>query len=53
MANTYKQCYFQLVFAVKHRQALIKKEWKDELEKYITGIIQNNGHKFREVPYEL
>lgn len=45
MANIYKQCYFQLVFAVKHRQALIKPKWKDELEKYITGIIQNNVHK--------
>jgi REP element-mobilizing transposase RayT len=25
--------------------ALIEKIWKDELEKYITGIIQNHGHK--------
>jgi len=39
MANTYTQCYFHLVFAVKKRDALIKKEWKDELEKYITGIV--------------
>ena len=45
MANTYTQSYFHLVFAVKYRQALIKKEWKDELEMYITGIIQNQGHK--------
>lgn len=45
MANTYTQCYFHLVFAVKHRQALIKRAWKDELEKYITGIVQNHGHK--------
>ena len=45
MGNTYVQSYFHLVFAVKHRQALIKKEWKNELEKYITGIVQNNGHK--------
>ena len=35
----------QLVFAVKNRDALIKKEWKDELEKYITGIVQNHRHK--------
>ena len=20
-------------------------EWEDELQKYITGIVQNNGHK--------
>jgi REP element-mobilizing transposase RayT len=45
MANTYTQCYFHLVFAVKHREALIKKQWKDELEKYVTGIVQNNKHK--------
>lgn len=45
MANTYKQAYFHLVFAVKHRDALIQKDWKDELEKYITGTIQNHKHK--------
>jgi len=45
MANTYSQSYFHLVFAVKNRKAFIRKEWKDELEKYITGIIQNNKHK--------
>jgi REP element-mobilizing transposase RayT len=45
MANTYTQCYFHLVFAVKKRDALIKREWKGELEKYITGIVQNHRHK--------
>ena len=45
MANTYTQSYFHLVFAVKNRDALIKKEWKDEIEKYITGIVQNHRHK--------
>jgi REP element-mobilizing transposase RayT len=45
MANTYTQCYVHLVFAVKNREALIKKEWKDELEMYITGIVQNHKHK--------
>jgi putative transposase len=45
MANTYTQCYFQLVFAVKNRDALIKKEWKDNLEMYVTGIVQNHHHK--------
>ena len=34
-----------MVFAVKNRGALIKKEWKTDLEKYITGIIQNHKHK--------
>jgi REP element-mobilizing transposase RayT len=45
MANTYTQCYFHLVFAVKNRNALIKKEWKDEMGMYITGIVQNHRHK--------
>ncbi len=39
------QSYFHLVFAVKHREALIKKSWKNELEMYITGIVQNHKHK--------
>ena len=45
MANTFSQSYFQLVFAVKNRDALIHKSWKDQLEKYVTAIIQNHGHK--------
>ena len=45
MGDTYVQAYFHLVFTVRNRQALIKKGWKDELEKYITGIIQHNKHK--------
>jgi REP element-mobilizing transposase RayT len=45
MGDTYVQAYFHLVFAVKNRQALIKRLWKDDLEKYITGIVQNHGHK--------
>ncbi len=45
MANTYTQLHIQLVFAVKGRESLIQKSWKDELYKYITGIVQNHGHK--------
>ena len=45
MANTYTQFYVHLIFAVKNRNALINKSWKDDLEKYITGIIQNHKHK--------
>lgn len=45
MADTYTQCYVHLVFAVKNRNALIKKVWKNELEMYITGIVQNHKHK--------
>jgi len=45
MANTYTQIYIHIVFAVKHRDALISSSWKERLHKYITGIIQNKGHK--------
>lgn len=45
MANTYTQIYIHLVFSPKNRNSLIEKKWKDELEKYITGLVQNNGHK--------
>ncbi|MCX6165147.1 MAG: IS200/IS605 family transposase, partial [Ignavibacteriae bacterium] len=45
MANTFTQIYIQSVFVVQNRMSLIKPEWKIELYKYITGIVQNNGHK--------
>jgi REP element-mobilizing transposase RayT len=46
MAGTYSQMHLQLIFAVKNRQSsFIKKEHKDEIEKYITGIITNNNCK--------
>jgi len=45
MANTYTQIHIQVVFSVQNRNCIIKKSWKDELYKYITGIIQNHGHK--------
>ena len=45
MANTYTQLYIHIVFAVEHRDRLISSFFKDELMKYITGIIQNKGNK--------
>lgn len=45
MANTYTQIHIQAVFSVQNRISLIQDSWKDELYKYITGIIKNNGHK--------
>ena len=45
MANTYTQIYLHIVFAVQNRISLIQPEWKDEIYKYITGIIKNDGHK--------
>lgn len=45
MANTYTQIYIQYVFAVQNRISLIKNEWKDELYKYMTVIINQHEHK--------
>jgi putative transposase len=45
MANTYTQLYIHIVFAVEHRDRLIRSFFKDELMKYMTGIIQNKGNK--------
>jgi putative transposase len=45
MPNTFSQIYLQFVFAVKNRQSLIPKEHKEELHKYITGLVQNREAK--------
>ena len=37
--------YIHLVFAPKNHNALIGKAWKNDLEKYITGTVQNHNHK--------
>lgn len=49
MANTYTQIHIQVVFAVEGRQSLIQSGWKDELYKYITGVVQNHGHKVLQI----
>ena len=45
MANTYTQIHIHFVFAVKFRQALISNDWKEELFKYIAGIVKKHNHK--------
>jgi putative transposase len=45
MAGTFSQIYIQVVFAVKGRENIIGKLWKDELHKYISGIITGKGQK--------
>jgi REP element-mobilizing transposase RayT len=45
MANTFSQIYLQFVFAVKQRECLISKDHKEELHKYITGLVQNRKSK--------
>jgi putative transposase len=45
LANTYSQVYLHIVFAVKGRQNLIRVEIREDLHKYITGIITNRDQK--------
>ncbi|MBO9595144.1 MAG: IS200/IS605 family transposase [Niabella sp.] len=40
MANTFSQIYLQFVFAVQGRQSLIHPQYKEELHKYITALVQ-------------
>ena len=41
MANTYSQIYIQIVFAVKGRECFIKESFREEVQKYMAGIISN------------
>ena len=45
MAGTYSQIYIHVVFAVQGRQNLIGKNWKEDLNKYISGIIKGKEQK--------
>lgn len=45
VASTFTQIHIQAVFAVRYRISLIQPGWKNELYKYITGIIQHDKHK--------
>jgi putative transposase len=45
MANTYAQIYIQVIYAVQGRQNLLRKEHKEELHKYTTGIVRNHKQK--------
>lgn len=45
MANTYSQIYIHVVFATRYRENIISKEWRDDLHRYIAGIITNTGAK--------
>ena len=45
MSDTYTQIHIHTIFAVKNRQSLITENFQDRLFKYMTAIIQNNGHK--------
>src|SRR5262245_37930914 len=45
MGGTFSQIHIQVVFAVNGRSNLIQKHWKDDLHKYIAGIVREKGHK--------
>jgi REP element-mobilizing transposase RayT len=45
MANTYTQLYIQLVFAVTDREHLIPKQHKEQVQQYMTQVIQERKHK--------
>ena len=45
MPNSYTQIYIHIVIVVKFRDALLRTPQRIDLQKYITGIIQNRGHK--------
>ena len=45
MANTYTQIYYHIIFAVRNRESLITESIKEELYKYISGIINNQKQK--------
>jgi REP element-mobilizing transposase RayT len=45
MPNTYTQIYIQLVFAVQGRQSLLRDSFREELHKYMTGIITKRKQK--------
>ena len=49
MANTYTQIHIHGIFAVQNRISLITESWREELYNYITGIVQNHGHKLLQI----
>jgi REP element-mobilizing transposase RayT len=45
MPNTYSQIHIQIVLAVANREYAIRKSTREQIEKYITGIISSMGQK--------
>jgi len=45
MADTFHQIYIHIIFSPKKREALIHPNWEEKLHPYITGIVQQRGHK--------
>jgi len=49
MANTFSQIYIQTVFAVNGRLSLITPDFKEELHRYITGIVTKKNQKLIQI----
>ena len=45
MPNTYSQIFIHIVFAVKGRQHFIKELFREDVQRYIAGIINNKKQK--------
>jgi REP element-mobilizing transposase RayT len=45
MPNTYSQIYIQIVFTVKGRRNFIKEPFREEVQKYMSGIVSNKNQK--------
>jgi putative transposase len=45
MASTFSQIYIHVVFAVKGRKNLLRQPWRDEVFKYMSGIIKGKNQK--------
>ena len=45
MANTYSKIYIHVIFAVKHRESLLSKDWREQVYKYIAVTINSRGQK--------
>jgi putative transposase len=45
MAGTFYQIYIQFVFAVHGRENLLHKSWRNEVFKYMSGIIKGKNEK--------
>lgn len=43
MANTYSQLNIHCIFAVKGRENIITKNFREELHRYMSGILKNDG----------
>jgi len=45
MPGTFTQLYIQVVFALKGRENVISKNWRNELFQYISGIVSGKSQK--------